>query len=213
VNVDAWLQHLRLAHGPHPLMQAKARTLQALASQSVGIQPGAEALTQQVQLLAERLTFLVAQGQQAEAALVRWFGGFAEGRFLLSLRGLGVIHAAGLLAHIGEIDQYSGVKQLSKLAGITPTENSSADHHGARTPMSKKGRRGLRAVLWRAVIGLLRHNEVFAQYVHRLTSRPANEHPLKKREAIGAAMNKLLRIVYALLKKRTFFDAARALGG
>jgi transposase len=213
VNVEEWLQHLRRAHGPHPLMQAKARALQALAARSVGIQAGAEALTRQVQLLAERLTFLVAQGQQAEAELTRWFHCCEESRYLLSLRGLGVLHAAGLLAHIGEIGQYSGVKQLSKLAGITPTEDTSADHHRARTPMSKKGRRGLRAVLWRAVISLLRHNEVFAQYVHRLTHRPAPQHPLKKREAIGAAMNKLLRIVYALLKKQALFDPATAQRG
>lgn len=213
VNVEDWLTHLRQAHGPHPLMQAKARTLHALAAQSVGVPAGAQALTHQVRLLAERLTFLIAQGEQAEAELIRWFRSCAEGRYLLSLRGLGPIHAAGLLAHIGAIDQYSGVKQLSKLAGITPTENSSADHSGTRTPMSKKGRRGLRAVLWRAVISLLRHNAVFAQYVHRLTHRPAAQHPLKKREAIGAGMNKLLRIVYALLKKRTCFDPAIALGG
>jgi len=212
LGVDDWLARLRREHGPHPLMQAKARALHALAARSLGVPAGAEALTCQVQLLAERLTFLLTQGQQAEAELIRWFGGFAESRFLLSLRGLGVIHAAGLLAHIGEIRQYSGVKQLSKLAGITPTEDTSADHHAARTPMSKKGRRGLRAVLWRAVIGLLRHNETFAQYVHRLTSRPAHAHPLKKREAIGAAMNKLLRIVYALLKKQTLFDPATAQG-
>jgi transposase len=137
---------------------------------------------------------------------------FDESRYLLSLRGLGVVNAAGILAHLGNIEQYSQVKQFAKLAGINPQENSSADYRSARTPMSKKGRRGLRAVLWRAVIALLRHNEAFQRYVSRLTRRAVQDHPLKKREAIGAAMNKLLRIVYALLRQRVLFDPAKALG-
>jgi transposase len=210
LSAEAFVEQLRRQHGKHRLMQAKARALHARACRSVGIRASAEALTHSVQLLAERLAFLVGQGERAEAELSKLFHHFEESRYLLSLRGLGVVNAAGLLAHLGEIRQYSGVKQLSKLAGIIPTEDRSADRCSARTPMSKKGRRGLRAVLWRAVIALLRHNEVFAQYVKRLTERATKRHPLKKREAIGAAMNKLLRIVYALLKQRVLFDSNKA---
>jgi transposase len=170
---------------------------------------GASALVQFVQLLAERLVFLQAQRKHAEAALINRFSQMEESPLLLSIFGLGAINAAGLLAHIGPIQHFSGVKQLTKLAGIQPVENRSADHGSARTPMSKKGRAGLREVAFHSVIGLLRHNPVFRGYVKRLTERAPHAHPLKKREALGAAMNKLLRIVYALLHTGQRFEADR----
>ncbi len=46
-----------------------------------------------------------------------------------------------------------------------------------------------------------------------MTKRSARKHPLKKREALGAAMNKLLRVVYALLKKQVVFDPEQAQNG
>jgi transposase len=206
-----FVEQVRTQHGAHRFMAAKVRALHALAARSAGVSAGTEALTQRVQLLADRLAFLVAQRQQAEATLTQRFQQFEESTFLLSLPGLGAVNGAGLLAHIGPIGRYSGVKQLTKLAGIHPQENSSADRSAQRTPMSKKGRAGLREVAYRSVIGLLRHNPVFAKYVKRLTKRSIARHPLTKREAIGAAMNKLLRIVYALLHKRTHFDPKQAI--
>lgn len=210
---EEFLQRLRAAHGAHRLRRVQIRAVHTLAARSVGLAAGAEALTLTVQLLAERLQFLANQRQHAETYLTTLFRQCPESRYLLSIRGLGVVNAAGILAHLGDIQQYSQVKQFAKLAGINPQESSSADSHAARTPMSKKGRRGLRAVLWRAVVALLRHNGSFQQYVQRLTGRAASKHPLKKREAIGAAMNKLLRIVYALLRRQVEFDPARAFGG
>lgn len=210
MSEDAFVEHIRTQHLPRRLMQAKVRALHRQAAHTIGLSAGAEALAVEVQQLAERLSFMEQQRQQAEAYLVQRLHGLKESVWLLSMRGLGAVNAAGILAHVGDIHQYSSVKQLTKLAGVHPVENSSADHRSSRTPMSKKGRRGLRAVLWRAVVGLVRHNEAFAQYVERLCTRSAHDHPLLKREALGAAMNKLLRVVYALLHKGEGFDPQKA---
>lgn len=196
------------AQGQRRCPWAKLRQLHALAQCSAGVAAEASALTQQVQLLAERLSMLVAQRQRAEQWLRHSLDQCPEKAYLLSLRGLGEIQAAGLLAHIGDIRHFSGVKQLTKLAGINPTEHASGASHGGRTPMSKKGRSGLREVCYRAVVGLLRHNAVFQRYVQGLQARPV--HPLNKREAIGAAMNKLLRVVYALVSQQQCYAAERA---
>ena len=206
LSEDEFIVLLRAAHGPHRLMQAKASALYRRAAHTIGIQACGEALSLEVQLLAERLSGMEQQRQRAETYMTTLFYQFEECASLLSIRGLGVVNAAGILAHIGDIRHFSDGKQFSKLAGIVPLESSSAGHRSARTPMSKKGRRGLRAVLWRAVVSLIRHNKVFTHYVERLCTRDPKDHPLKKREALGAAMNKLLRIVYALLSKRELFD-------
>jgi transposase len=192
-------------------MRRKMCSLRRLAAQSIGISACAEALTAQVRLLADQLVFLIQQREEAERSLTDLFLRFDESAFLLSIPGLGKVNAAGLLAHIGDTRHFSGVKQWSKLAGIVPQESTSADHHAARTPMSKKGRRGLRGVLWRASVCLVRHSDVFRRYADRLRNRSAKDHPLKKREAIGAVMNKLLRIAYALLTKRELFNEDKAM--
>jgi transposase len=209
----ALVERLHAQHGAPRFMQAKVRALHARAARTIGLRAGATALTAEVQLLADRLTFLLHQRRQAEERLLGLLRQIPESALLLSIRGLGPVNAAGILAHIGDIRQYSGVKQLTKLAGLVPMEDRSAERRAARTPMSKKGRRGLRGVLWRAVVGLVRHNALFAAYVKRLCTRQAHAHPLHRREAWGAAMNKLLRIVYALLSKGEPFDPAYGTGG
>lgn len=210
---DTWLATLRAAHrqqGRRSFQAQKVRRLHALAATSIGLCEGAAALAQQVRWLAQRLAFVQTQVEHAAAYVRQCFEQCPESRFLRSIFGLGVLNAAGLLAHIGAIDRFSGVKQLTKLAGIQPIEDSSAEQHAGHTPMSKKGRSGLRRVTFQAVLGLLCHNEVFQQYIQRLQQRTT--HPLKKREALGAAMNKLLRIVYTLLKRQECFDPQKALG-
>jgi transposase len=212
MSLDEFRERIRCALGGRRLAEKKVRAVHQLASQTVGVRADAETQTLAVQLLADRLAYAQTQRQLAEEHLLDVFFQHDESRYLLSIHGLGAVNAAGILAHIGDVRAYSSVKQLPKLAGIVPIENSSADHAAKRTPMSKKGRPNFRLILYRAVIGLLRHNDTIKQYVTRLTQRPVAEHPLKKKEAVGAAMNKLLHIVYALLTKQQMFDPAYAAG-
>jgi transposase len=212
LDAEAYVAQIATAHaayGARWCQRAKLGRLHALAAHSIGLQADASALAHQAQGLAEQLVCMQGLVARAHQYLLRCFAACQESRYLLSLEGLGRVNAAGLLAHIGDSRRFSGVKQLSKLAGINPIENSSADYRAARTPMSKKGRAGLRLVAWRSVIELLRRNAFFQAYVKGLVERAV--HPLKKREAIGAAMNKLLRIVYSLLHKGEMFDLHKAL--
>jgi transposase len=210
LSADAFVQCVRERYEGRRLMVTKVRTLHALASQSVGIGPGAEALVDAVYLWAGQLMYMQRQRQHAEDQLVTAFARFDESKYLCSIYGLGSINGAGLLADIGDIRQYSSYKQLPKLAGIVPTERQSADHASICTPMSKRGRPLLRLVVYRAVVSLLRHNDLFKTYVERLMTRAAGQNPLTKRAAIGAAMNKLLRIVYTLLRRKEMFDEKKA---
>lgn len=210
LSVTDWLHQASAGFQGKRLMRKKLVRLHEVAQLSVGVPHGTQAMLARVHLLAKRLSQLGQQRQEAETAFVELFRQFPESRFLLSIRGLGPINAAGLLAHVGDIQQYSSVKQLPKLAGIVPIESSSAGHTASLTPMSKKGRRGLRTVAFRAIASLLRHNEGFRQYLAKLQNRPAGKNPLVRREAMGAAMNKLLRIVYSLLTKQQLFDPSLA---
>ena len=205
MTVEELIASLRSIFGAQRLAIKKIRALHGLAQTTVGLRAAAEALSMTVQSLAGRLCYTKTQLQQAEDHVAEIFQNCPESRYLLSITGLGLINSAGLLAHIGDISRFSSVKQLPKLAGIVPTENNSAGHTTGETHISKKGRPNFRLVLYRSVLGLLRHNQMFKEYTTRLTERPAHDNPLKKKEAIIAAMNKLLRTVYALLTKHQMF--------
>ena len=71
--------------------------------------------------------------------------------------------------------------------------------------MSKKGRPRLRYSAWSAVIPLFRHNPDFRAWAKRLRERPAHANPLNGKEVVGAALNRLLRLIYALVRKQEFY--------
>jgi hypothetical protein len=70
--------------------------------------------------------------------------------------------------------------------------------------MSRKGRPRLRTALYFAVLRLIQSDDAFARQYQHLQQRQKN--PLLKMEAIGAMMNKLLRVLWALMHQRTFYD-------
>lgn len=61
-----------------------------------------------------------------------------------------------------------------------------------------------------AAIGLIRNNDAFPLDYEGLRNREGK--PLRKMKAMGAVMNKLLRVVYALLKKGESFDPSMVCG-
>jgi transposase len=67
-----------------------------------------------------------------------------------------------LLAEIGSFAHYQDPRQLIKLAGLTLREHSSGQHKGQKQ-ISKRGRKRLRALLFRAMMPLIRHNKAFRQ--------------------------------------------------
>ncbi len=93
------------------------------------------------------------------------------------------------------------------MAGSNPTESESAGKRGSYTPMSRKGRPALRHCAWTAVIPMLRFNADFRAWAQQLQERPVHRNPLAKREIIGAALNRLLRLAFALVKNQTFYQS------
>ena len=128
-----------------------------------------------------------------------------EGKYLLSIPGISYLSAAALLAETGPLKLYQNAKQVIKMAGTNPIESESGGKKLGETPMSKKGRPRLRYSAWNAVIPLFRHNADFRSWAKRLRERPAHANPLNGKEVVGAALNRLLRLAYALVKKRELY--------
>ena len=127
-----------------------------------------------------------------------------ESAYLLSVHGLGIITAATILSEIGDPSHYTSAHQLIKLAGTQPVPNTSGRKSRSQTPMSHKGRPRLRTALFFAVMRLVRVDEAFAREYQHLQTREKN--PLTKMQALGVLMNKLLRILWALMHHRAFYE-------
>lgn len=186
------------------LMVSKLRRAHHLAQQSVGLQAGSEALQVALRLHIETWQLLQQQLGSSDTALAETFLALPEAPYLLSIPGMRLITAATILAEIGDPSHYSNGRQLIKLAGIQPVPNTSGRKTRSQTPMSHKGRPRLRTALFFAVMRLVRLDRAFAQAYQQLKQRAKN--PLTPMQALGALMNKLLRIVWAVIHQRTFYQ-------
>jgi transposase len=187
------------------LMRKKLRVLHHVAGTSIGIEASAWSVSTEVSFLVEKLNLIKRQIRIIDGALVRLVDETEEGKYLLSIRGLNYIAVAGLLAELGSFKSYRTAKQMIKMAGSNPTESESAGKRGTHTPMSKQGRPVLRYCAWTSVIPMLRLNRDFRDWAKKRRERPVYANPLNGREVVGAALNRLLRLAFALVKKQTFY--------
>jgi len=188
------------------LMRRKLRELHHIARTSIGIEASAGSVSMEISFLVEKFNLIKQHIHTVEGTLMRFVDETEEGKYLLSIRGLNYIAVAGLLAEIGSFKQYSNAKQLIKMAGSNPTESESAGKRGSHTPMSKHGRPVLRYCAWTSVIPMLRFNSDFRAWAKNMRERPAHANPLNGREVVGACLNRLLRLSFALAKKQSYYQ-------
>jgi len=192
------------------LMRRKLRALHYSARTSIGIDAGACSLSSEIAFLVEKLELIRGHICSIERTLVRLVDETEEGKYLLSIRGLNYIAVAGLLAELGCFKAYQSARQMIKMAGTNPTESESAGKKRARTPMSKQGRPVLRYCAWTSVIPMLRFNSDFRAWAKQRRERPVHANPLGGREVVGAALNRLLRLAFAMVKNKTYYQVSKA---
>jgi hypothetical protein len=95
---------------------------------------------------------------------------------------------------------------MIKMAGSNPTESESGGKKKSHTPMSKQGRPVLRYCAWTAVVPMMRFNDEFRTWAKRLRERPVHANPLGGGEILVAALNRLLRLVFAPVKNRAYYS-------
>jgi len=185
------------------LMRRKIVALHDKAISSIGIAAGARSVAAEIAFLVEKIELIKRQICFIEHTLVKLVDETEEGKYLLSITGLNYISVAGLLAELGCFKLYRTSKQMIKMAGSNPTESESGGKRGTHTPMSKQGRPVLRYCLWTSVIPILRFNTDFRAWAKQRRERPVHANPLCGNEIVGAALNRLLRISFALVKNQT----------
>lgn len=121
-------------------------------------------------------------------------------KLLLTIPGIGSTTANALLAEIPDISKFKSARQLVAFAGLVPREQSSGTLKG-KTRMSKVGSSRIRKLLYMPTVSAKRYNPVIIALCSRIERTGKS-----KMVAIGAAMRKLVHIVFGVLKSGKSFN-------
>lgn len=120
---------------------------------------------------------------------------------LQSIPGIGEATIHVILSEFAGIERFSNAKQLAAFIGVAPKERQSGSSVRGRTMMSKTGRSQLRKAFFMPALVALRYNPILIEMKERLT-----EAGKSKMAIVGAAMRKLVHLIYGVLKSGVPFD-------
>ncbi len=120
---------------------------------------------------------------------------------LVSIPVIAETPAAVLLAEIGYVSQFDSAGKVAAFAGIVPRIRQSGTSVRSHSHLSKIGMSRLRRALYFPAMVALRFNPLIGALGERLTVKGKS-----KMLIIGAAMRKLVHLVYGILKFRKPFD-------
>ncbi len=116
--------------------------------------------------------------------------------------GIGPIFAAGILAEIGDINQFKNHRQLAKFSGLAWTEHQSGNFKAAQSRLILSGNRYLRYYLMEAANSVRVHDPVFARYYAQKLAEPKT---FATKRALALTARKLVRLVDSLLRTNRIY--------
>lgn len=160
-------------------------------------------------LIAQHVTQLQEQIKETKKRIARHFDdhpGLREKRDLLAtIPGIGELTASILLAEIGDFSNFESARQLVAYCGLNPRERRSGSSVRGRVHLSKVGNARVRKALYMPALVAIRCNPLVKALSERMRASGKVSMVI-----IGAAMRKLLHLVFGVLKRERAFDAGFA---
>jgi len=198
LGIDSLAAVLRkVSHGK--LRRERASELFAAARESVGITEGTAGIIMEIAHLVEMIRNTQRFIRNAEDQMAICLTAIPYNHCILSIKGIGVVTAAGLIGEVGDFRQYGTVREITKLAGFDLYEVSSGRHKGQRR-ISKRGRSAMRRLLYYAALNTVKSDGIMYEVYHRMLSRG-----MPSTKALVAVARKLLALIYALARDNTVF--------
>ena len=200
LSLSEFVAQVRAHRAGHLIWRFKLAQVHRDAAQTIACPDGLDALAREVQRAVARMDGLTAHMTAVAAEIDVVLAELEEAQYLRTIPGLGWASVAGLLAHVGAITKYRHGRQLIKLAGTNPSRRDTGQTVGRGQRMSRRGRAGLREVLYLATLSCLPHHPRIRAHDDRLIHRA--DRPLPKLQALGAGMSKLLLYALAVMRRR-----------
>lgn len=120
---------------------------------------------------------------------------------LQTIPGIGKTTAITLLAEIPDINNFKNSRQLTAYAGLTPSQKFSGSSVKGKPRLSKIGSGRLRKAMFFPALVAKKHNVILKDFCENLKNKGKHAFCI-----VGAAMRKLLQIVFVVLKNKTVFN-------
>lgn len=183
----------------HQLLQWTQKTFGTIST----IHPTREHILQSLLVELEQLSKQIAQLEvKLLGYLVR-----IPAVVLLSIDYVGPIRASELAGELSPFDPYLHSRAVIKAAGLDPTRFQSSTFEATEHPISKKGSIPLRYISLEIGSALMKHNDYFAYYAHRLLERGKSQNC-----ACVATTTRFLRVAFWMIKEKRTFQPQNGLG-
>lgn len=124
---------------------------------------------------------------------------------LTSIKGMGDVLAAGIIAEIGDIKRFKNHNALAKYAGLVWNKNQSGEFEAEDTKKMLTGNKYLRYYLIQAANIIRNHDAEYKAFYHK----KYNEVPKHKhKRALVLTARKLVRLVFMLLNTNKLYTPA-----
>lgn len=120
---------------------------------------------------------------------------------LMSIPGIGPQTSFRILAELGDLSQYAGVRQVVALVGLDPAIRQSGTSLNYTAGISRQGNAALRAALYMPALAAARCNPILKPFAERMA-----RNGLAPLQVIVAVMRKLLHLAYGVIKNNLPFD-------
>lgn len=181
----------------------KIEKLYQRAKDSIGIKEGSKSAKIYLREILKDIKKLLERKKKIKRQMGYYLKQTGYSKYLLSIPGVGVVTGSLFLGEVGEIERYSKSAQIEKLAGLNLVENSSGKREG-KLITSKRGKSLLRYAGYLAAIsGIAKNKEINAFYHYKLSQ--IKNVSQDKMKAVTSVAAKMLRIMFALCKNRTYY--------
>jgi len=120
---------------------------------------------------------------------------------LISIKGIGPKTAAVVLAELPDVEDFDHVGQAVAYAGLSPQQYDSGSSVHKRSKLTKTGNQNLKTALFFPALSAIRFNPIVQALALRLAEKGKD-----KMLIVGAAMRKLMQLIYGVLKSGQPFD-------
>jgi transposase len=186
----------------------RAETLVAAAARSTG-RVGGDAVRRDLWQMLEEYELVMRHLDQMQAMLEELVAQIDGAERLLRIKGVGFITVAGFFAEVGDLSRFTDPKQIQKLAGLAVVTPDSSGKHNGQSEISRRGRKRLRMILFRAAMSMVKSNREIKTLHEFYTTREQN--PLKKMQSLMAIAGKIIRVFYGIMRNGTEYDPVRLL--
>lgn len=160
----------------------------------------ADSVNQQLAISMATIRLLQKQVKEYDKAIEKQLNAMPQ--TLTSIKGIGNVYAAGIIAETGDINRFTGQAALAKYAGLVWTQHQSGGFEAEDTALIHSGNRYLRYYLCEAANSLRRCDSEFKRF-YDLKFKEVTKHQHKR--ALALTARKLVRLVYSLLKTNRLY--------